>query len=148
MQEKFVEFGLARCNEVKLWCASWIHDTERHFAACTHDGDEIYCAPEMADLPEGVVLAIFAHEFGHAVDFLYPAQFGLGRDGVVRRNFERVSDKQVRAWTRGWRARDDDAVERTADAIAQHVLGTTIGYCGPCQLQCFNQGVRRPAGLR
>lgn len=130
-------------------CAPWIHDSPRHFAACTDDGLQIYAAPELADLPDNVVLAIFAHEFGHATDFLYPAEFARGRDGAYRRDFGNVSERQVRAWITGWNNRDADAIEFAADAIAELVLGMPIGYQGPCQLQCFNCGEgRRPVGLR
>ena len=148
VQERFVAQGLERCARTRLWCAEWIHDTERHFAACSDDGLNIYAAPELADLPDNTVLAILAHEFGHSADFLYPAQFVRGRQGTTRRNFEAVSDKQVRAWMKGWRGRDDDAVEFAADHIAEYVLGVPIGYTGPCMLQCFNRGTARPAGLR
>lgn len=148
VRDRFVRFGLERCSRTKLWCAPWVHDTPRHFAACTDDGLNIYVAPETADLPDGTVLAILAHEFGHATDFLYPAEFALGREGVTRRDFAAVSDKQTRAWISGWRGRDEDAVEFCADGIAEHVLHMPIGYQGPCQLQCFNCGDGRPAGLR
>lgn len=47
-----------------------------------------------------------------------------------------------------WMNRDPDTVEFTADAIAEHVTGRKIGYCGPCLLQCFDRGRRRPRGLR
>lgn len=149
VQQNFCDYGLERCARVKLWCAPWVHDTERHFAACTEDGQSIYAAPELADLPENTVLAIMAHEFGHATDFLYPAEFAMGQEGAaVRRPLERSSDKQVRQWLNGWKSRDDDQVEMSADAIAELVLGMPIGYRGPCQLQCFNCGSGRPAGLR
>lgn len=149
MQAEFVSFGLERCKTTRLVCAPWVHDTERHFAACTDDGRDIYAAPELADLPENTVLAIMAHELGHATDFLYPAEWALGRDGAERRKLDQVSEKQLRAWLTGWKSRDSDQVEFTADAIAEKVLGMPIGYRGPCQLQCFNCGeAGRPAGLR
>lgn len=148
IQEKFVSAGLTRCARTRLWCADWIHDTPRHFAACTDDGLNIYAAAELADLPDSTVLAILAHEFGHATDFLYPAEFARGRSGTERRDFQSVSDKQVRSWVSGWRRRDADSVEFAADHIAEYVLGIPIGYAGPCMLQCFNRGTARPAGLR
>lgn len=148
VRARYIERGLERCRKTKLWCAPWVHDTPRHFAACTDDGEQIYAAPDLADLPDQTVLAIFAHEFGHATDFLYPAEFQLGRAGADRRDFSVVSEKQVRAWITGWNQRDADLVEQSADAIAEFVLGMRIGYAGPCQLQCFNRGVARPAGLR
>lgn len=148
VQEKFVEFGLERCARTKLCCARWVHDSPRHFAACEEDGCRIIVAPDLADLPDMTVMAIVAHEFGHATDFLYPAQFALGRAGIQQRNFEDVSEKQVRAWLTGWQSRGSDAVEMTADQIAEHVLEIPIGYTGPCQLQSFNRGPSRPLGLR
>lgn len=147
VQQQFVEFGLDRCKKTRLVCAPWVHDSPRHFGACAEDGQRIYVAPEMADLPDTTVLAILSHEFGHAIDFLYPAQFALGREGLQQRNFERVSDKQFRAWLSGWQGRDRDIVEVTADAIAEHVLEAPIGYSGPCELQSF-EGPARPLGLR
>lgn len=148
IQEQFVGYGLKRCARTKLWCADWIHDTPRHFAACDDEGLNIYVAAELADLPDNTVLAILSHEFGHATDFLYPAEFARGRTGTYRRDFSVVSEKQVRSWVTGWRSRDDDAVEFAADHIAELVIGLPIGYSGPCQLQCFNRGTARPAGLR
>jgi hypothetical protein len=106
-------------------------------------------APEMADLPSETVLAILAHELGHAVDFLYPGEFALGKDRkVMRRDLDGVDDQQRQRWVRGWQKRDDDAVEFTADGIAELVYGIPIGYCGPCKIQCFDRGQARPAGLR
>ena len=148
IQDQFVGFGLKRCGGTRLLCAAWIHDSPRHFAACTDDGLKIYAAPELADLPDQMVLAILAHEFGHATDFLYPAEFARGREGTHRRDFKEVSEKQVRSWISGWRGRDADSVEFAADGIAEFVMGFPIGYCGPCTVQCFEGGIPRPAGLR
>lgn len=148
VREQFVRFGLHRCARTQLRCASWVHDSPRHFAACEEDGRRIFVAPALADLPDTTLMAIVGHEFGHATDFLYPAQFALARDGVQQRNFDDVSEKQVRAWLTGWQRRSADVVEVTADKIAEYVLGIPIGYTGPCQLQSFNAGVPRPAGLR
>lgn len=148
VQDKFVDFGLERCRRTRLYCAPWVHDSPRHFAACEEDGLRIFVAPELADLPDTTVMAILGHEFGHATDFLYPAQFALGRGGIHRRDFDQVSEKQVRSWLTGWQHRGADAVEVTADKIAEHVLEIPIGYTGPCELQCFNAGHARPVGLR
>ena len=144
----FVDYGLDRVARVRLECAGWVHDTERHYAACETTGRFIVVAPEFADLPEQTILAILAHEFGHAADYCYPGEFSLTRDGVVRRQLERHSEKQVRAWLSGWQSRDDHAVEVTADRIAEQVMQMPIGYCGPCLLQCFDAGIRRPVNLR
>lgn len=148
VQEQFVDAGFDRCARTTLVCAPWVHDSPRHFAACEETGHRIFAAPELADLPDTTVIAIFAHELGHAVDFAYPATFALGREGIQRRDFSSVSEKQVRAWMSGWNARDADAVEVTADKIAESVLGVPIGYSGPCELQSFGRGHARPQGLR
>jgi hypothetical protein len=148
VREQFVEYGLDKCARTRLVCAPWVHDSPRHFAACSEDGRTIYVAPEVADLPDNTVMAILGHEFGHATDFAYPARFALGRDGVVQRDFDSVSEKQVRAWLTGWQRRGRDVEEVTADKIAEEVLNIPIGYSGPCELQSFNVGHPRPMGLR
>jgi len=128
-----------------------VHDSPRHFAACDESGRTILCAPEMAELPEQVIIAIFGHELGHAVDFLYPGEWVLGADGEPARRRTReqtADDAQWERWLRAWQTRDDDVVELTADAIAHHVVGARIGYVGPCLLQCFDRGEARPVGLR
>lgn len=152
VRERFVEQGLERCRHVSLEIAGWVHDSERHYAATAPWGKLIVAAPELADLPDETVLAILGHEFGHATDFLYPGDFLFRRDELVRMMAPNPEDKrQLQAHAarmRVWKERDDDLVERTADAIGADVLGRPIGYCGPCKLQCFERGVRRPDGLR
>jgi len=155
-REIFVLAGLPLCKKVTLEVAPWIHDSPRHFAACEDTGRRIIVAPEMAELPEPVLAAIMAHEFGHATDFLYPTEFVLVDDGelvrlptvpgkLVNKKAEQANLARRNAWER----RDADSVERTADAIAEAMTGHTIGYCGPCELQCFDRGRRpRRAGLR
>jgi hypothetical protein len=149
MQEVFRESGLVEVERTKLYCAPWIHDTPRHFAACRDDGLAIIVAPELAELPEPTVVAIFGHELGHAVDYLYPAQFVLGKErDVLRRARADGEDLQWARWVKAWEKRDTDVVEQTADGIAELVTGARIGYLGPCQLQSFNRGQARPQGLR
>lgn len=150
MQEVFVESGsLALCKKTRLYVAPWVHDAARHFAACRDDGKAIIVAPELAELDERMVLAILAHELGHACDFLYPGEFALGKDRqALRRDREEFTDKQWAKWVQAWQKRDDDAVEFTADAVTQLATGMTIGYTGPCQVQSFARGKARPQGLR
>jgi hypothetical protein len=152
VRERFVAEGFERCRHVTLEIAPWVHDSERHFAATAPWGKLIVAAPELADLPDDSVLAILGHEFGHATDFLYPGDFVFRRDAIVRLAPPDPEDKrQLQAHTarmRFWKERDDDLVERTADAIGEGVLGRQIGYCGPCRIQCFDRGCRRPDGLR
>lgn len=143
---------------VHLEVAPWVHDSPRHFGSTTADGRIVVVAPEMAELPEETVIAILSHEFGHSLDFLYPGHF-IWVDEAIRHsalpmaaNETLRSDKRYRqalvARTKQWEARDDDLVEQSADGIAQLVTGRFIGYQGPCLLQCFDRGVKRPVGLR
>ena len=149
VREHFVEAGLADCEATELVVASWVHDKPRHFAACRDDGSEIIVAPALAEQDERIVLAIMSHELGHAADFLYPGEFTLGRNrAALRRRREEFNPDQWARWMRSWEDRETDVVEFTADAIAEEVMQVKIGYTGPCKLQCFNVGRRRPAGLR
>ena len=150
MQEVFVEHPeLARCGKTGLYVAPWVHDSPRHYAACRDDGKAIIVAPEMVELDERMVLAILAHELGHACDFLYAGEFVLGHEReALRRKREDFTDRQWSRWIKDWEQRDEDAVEFTADAVAQLATGLVIGYTGPCQLQSFERGKARPQGLR
>jgi hypothetical protein len=152
VREQFLDVGLSRVRSVQLRCRRWVHNSPRHFAACFEDGSEIVVAPELAELGYDTVCAMLAHELGHATDFCYPAEFILQRDGTIERREQfdgddtRI-DKQWRKWRSGWKQRDTDTVELTADAIAEYVMGIPIGYRGPCLLQAF-EGEPRPIGLR
>lgn len=142
LQRRFSKEGLERVEDTKLRCSDELHDTPRHFAGCATDGSVIYVAPQLVELPESTVMGILAHELGHAADFLYPAEFLLRGDRVVNVEPDKYSRK-------GWKRRDDDTVELVADGIAEYVLGTQIGYRGPCMLQSLGVGGRRrPKGLR
>lgn len=141
IQERFVAAGLARVGDTRLKCTEGLHDTPRHFAGCIESGKIIYAAPEMAELPVEIVCGILAHELGHAADFLYPGEFLLRGDSVVM-----VAPDRERL--KGWKRRDDDSVEFSADRIAELVLGTSIGYRGPCKLQALGFYNPRPKGLR
>src|SRR5262249_25393398 len=127
-----------------------MHDTARHFAACQDDGKIIIVAPHLAELPEETVLAILAHELGHATDFLYPGEFALRGDDepALRRAPDSLKPKHWHQWLRDWRQRDSDLVELSADAIAHHALGVRYGYRGPCLIQTFGETRLRPLGLR
>jgi hypothetical protein len=149
MQEVFVEAGLADASRVKLYVAPSMHDTARHFAGTRDDGLVMMLAPEMVELPENTVAAIMAHEFGHAVDFLYPGEFVLGPNRVAaKRDRASFTDEQWIKWIKDWEKRDDDVIEFVADAVAELVTGRRIGYVGPCKLQAFDRGKARPQGLR
>lgn len=153
VKELFIPFA-TKTKTVRLKVDRGMHDTARHFAGC--DGSTILVAPEMGDLGEETVLAMLAHEFGHAVDFLYPGEYVLvDGDGITRMpatpnakaKLDARGEQAMVARMRHWRDRDEDTVEKTADAIAEKVLGRPIGYCGPCLLQCFG-GEPRPVALR
>jgi hypothetical protein len=150
VQELFVGAGLSEAKQVRLVIEPSMHDSPRHFAGTRDDGRLIMLAPEMVELPEYTVAAIMAHEFGHAVDFLYPGEFVLGAERVAvrrQRNGLENDDRWI-TWLKDWEKRDDDVVEFVADAIAESVTGQRIGYSGPCRLQTFDGGKPRPVGLR
>lgn len=149
VREVYLAYGLSALKRTELRVDPKMHDTPRHFAACRDDARLILVAPEIADLPVSTLLGILAHEFGHAADFAYAGEWALRHRKVVRRDLEEAGDEQRRRWLGGWEARDDDAVELTADAIAELVTGERIGYQGPCLLQTLGgPGPRRPRGLR
>jgi hypothetical protein len=150
------------------------HDTPRHFAGTNRTGSIVIAAPEMAELPEKTILAIFAHELGHAADFAYPAAWSwpksgagevvyVGSDPEARatawRTFFGKADRSSSGrydaerpainWTRAWERRNADQIEWAADGIAFWVTGKRIGYSGPCLLQSLERGAPlRPRGLR
>lgn len=167
-QDVFIENGAERVAGTKLRCARWVHDSDRHLAACETTGRVIVVAPQLAEQSEPVVLAILSHELGHAVDYLYPSEFLVADDELThhppippsllsnRSSFDTdcppplsFEDRAAFARMVQWNERGDDTVERTADAIAEHFTGRQIGYVGPCHLQSFEGGERpRPEGLR
>jgi hypothetical protein len=166
-QEAFVQHEALHCGakkpklaRVRLECSPWskLHEESdfgtRNFAGTTLDGTVIVVAPEVVELPEDTVAAIMAHEFGHAYDFLYPGMF-LMSDGELLR-FDPIEVDPDNKWerqtavarARQWRDRSDEEAEQVADAIAGEVLGHPVLYGGPCMLQCFSRGAKRPEGLR
>lgn len=149
IRAEYLAAGLKLVKRVRLFVAPAMHDTERHFGACKDDGSMILLAPELADVADTVMLAIMAHEFGHAVDFLYPGEFVLDHSGpAARRPKDQIDDKQWSKWLKAWHKRDGDVVELTADAIAERVMGVPYGYQGPCNIQSFDATRARPMGLR
>jgi len=137
-------------KRTKMLVDPTVHDTYRHFACCRDDDLLIELAPEAADLPLENLVAILAHEVGHAVDFLYPGMWAppSGRGGPAIWIGDEDS-KPARIWRgRLWHERSTDQVEQAADAIGQAVTGRRISYCGPCMIQCFSGGRSRPRDLR
>lgn len=151
----FVEKGLTRCRETKLVVEADAHDTARHFAGCSDDGQEIVVAPQLAQMPVDNVVAILAHEFGHAADFLYPARFLMADgelvhvfEGAKRVSLENMDQRAAYNMRRQWERREASDVELTADAVANYVTGREIKYNGPCMLQTYGPGTGRPRELR
>jgi len=158
VQDAFAEFEvepgvkLVKLAKVKFVIDPKIHDKPRHFAATFEDGRSMVFAPEIVDLPFETLVAILAHEFGHAADFAYPARWFMAGGGPSTASWipERKTDSRLfRQWDKTWTGRNRDQVEWAADGIAQAVTGQTLTYCGDCMLQSFSGcGVERPKGLR
>jgi hypothetical protein len=156
VQDEFVSFrpegslgALGRLRKTKFVIDQKMHDTERHFAACRDDGLLIYFAPQIVDLPVETLVAITAHEFGHAADHAYPAYWLMpSGPGKAQWLGAPPETKHGRRWQRLWRERSRDQIEWAADGIAQAVTGRKLGYCGDCLIQCYQGGIERPAGLR
>jgi hypothetical protein len=142
---------LSRVAEVKVAIDPQAFDGGRHFAGCRQDGRRVALAPELAHLPEETITAIVAHEMGHAVDFLYPAEWAVERGKPATwlslagdgRNERRARYKIMAAWS----DREHDLVELAADSITWAIVGRRVQYCGPCLLECWRGGVARPTGL-
>lgn len=150
---------LGRAAKVRFVIDEKFHDKPRHFAATTEDGLRMYFAPQIVDLDEERVVAIIAHEFGHAVDFLYPHRWITAPDGPGPARWVSTDDEErfrrsIRLhgeryeWPRLWRERNADQIEWAADGIAEAVTGKKILYSGKCVLQNFSRGIERPVGLR
>lgn len=148
--------------------------SKRHYAGASTDGLRVIATSELAHQSTDVVVAVFAHELGHAVDYLYPGCWswpvqqagravwvGTGaraRAAAWRALFGKASHRSRSGkddaapsdnWLMAWQLRSTDSVEWAADGIAEAVLGQRPHYCGPCLVQCFSRaGVERPAGLR
>lgn len=150
---------LDKAARVRFVIDDKIRDKPRHFAATTEDGLRMFFAPQIVDQAEETLVAIVAHEFGHAVDFLYPCRWISPPDGPgvarwitaedeerVRRSVRLHNDRYL--WPKLWRERNADHVEWAADGIAEAVTGKKIVYKGPCVLQAFTGGIERPVGLR
>lgn len=157
VQDVFMEhevepgFRLKLLAKIKFVVDKKIHNTPRHFAATREDGLLMLFAPGIVDLPVEALVAIITHEFGHAVDFLYPARWISSPDGPAEASWIREEDlltKQFNKWKKLWRDRSRDQIEWTADGIAAAVTGQKITYCGDCMIQCFGGGIERPEGLR
>jgi hypothetical protein len=156
VKDTFVEFepqpgaNLSRLRKTRLVVDPTVHDTPRHYARCRDDGFLIEVAPEAVELPLERLVAILAHEFGHASDFAYPGCWVIPqRRGEKAKWIGDDNSKAARFWReRLWHERDSHQVELGADAIAYAVTGRKIHYCGPCMVQCFNGGKLRPRELR
>lgn len=151
VRERFLAYptaDLGLLKKTRFLVDASMHDSPRHFAGCSEDGRRIMVAPEITtEVPEEQMVAILAHEAGHAVDFLYPACWRLveaGAPAIWRPPTGKGSVREVRRW----QERGPHLVEVTADAIAMAVTGRRIGYAGPCLLQKFDAQRERPTWLR
>ena len=142
-------FNLDLAAKIKFRVTRTMHDSPRHFAGTLDDGLQMLFAPQIIDLDESTFVAILAHEFGHAVDFLYPGRWIVPHHGPGKAEW--ISDEEdhhARKWKKLWQSRSRDVVEWAADGIAWAVTGRKILYGGDCVLQRFGKGFERPAGLR
>lgn len=166
VRDEFIRYSpspgvtLDRLRKTHLLVDEGVHNKPRHFAACRDDGLQILCAPKIVvavDVEQ--MVAILAHEFGHASDMAYPGQWVVVRPGTGHQKAIWIGDSTDRhavQWReRLWHERTRDVIEWTADAIAELVTGRTIHYCGDCVLQCFApvegaplRHAHRPKGLR
>jgi hypothetical protein len=149
VKDRFVEYEpepgkrLTKVEKIVFVVEPAVHDSPRHFAACREDGGLMLFAPEILDLEDETALAIIAHEFGHACDFLYPAHWVTNGNSTTKATWigDR-KDKQARQWFSLWSSRTRHQVESSADSIAMTVIGKPIHYCGDCNVQCF-RGTRK-----
>lgn len=152
--------SLERLKRVRYVVDAEIHDTHRHFAACRDDGRQLLFAPEIVtEVDAETLVAILAHEFGHAADMAYPGEWCVVGGGTESQHalwLGGKTDKRSEHWRSWlWARRGDDEIEWAADAVAELVTGRRIHYCGQCMLQCFTPArgrplrqERRPVGLR
>lgn len=107
-------------------------DGGRHYAYCQQHPDgatSIAFSPNAFSLPDAHVQGLMAHEFGHAIDFQFPAA------EIARRLGEGIPRER----------------ERRADEIAARVFGHDIEYDPRIgHVQCIDCGgvTPRPKGLR
>lgn len=137
---------LSKVRRTRLVVDETIRDRPRRYAGCRDDGLLVVFAPQAVRLPLEQLVAMMAHELGHAADFLYPARW-LSRRGETAVWVPEDAPKQGKI-RRLWSERTDDQIEWSADSIAYAVTGRSIQYCGCRLLQCFDGGIERPEGLR
>ncbi len=136
------DVGLERVSRVTWSIDPSIHDTPRHFASTSYDGLNVAVAPEFFGLALPTQKAILRHEWGHVVDFLYPARLGrLSPEGSALRQPSMADISR-------WQERDPDHIESDADELAFGIFGEKISYQGWCQIQVVGEGIARPRGLR
>ena len=152
---------LWKMRHVRFVIDDSIRDKDRHYAACRDDGKlQLYASDFVNELELEQMVAIIAHEFGHAADLAYPGQWVTMHPGTDEQSamwLGMSKSRQAKQWREHhWHRRSKDEVEWTADAIAELVTGRKMHYCGPCVLQCFASLKKggpvveetRPKGLR
>lgn len=144
MQQHLAFLGLTQAREVTWGLDPTVHDTERHFAvteAMASSAPRILIAPELRELPDETIQAILMHEWGHAMDFAYPAMLQVG--GPLHWGWWHPDARRLEQW----KARDNFAIEKTADLLVLGFWGVELRYSGSLTLQGWS-GVLRPRDLR
>lgn len=146
--DTFSDKGFDQPSDCRFEIDPSAHDSCRHFAATRTDGKLMIVAPDLADMPLSTIEAILAHEAGHIVDFCCPGRFWF-RSGKLQ-DIDPLPSKGRRKILAMWKGRDNDEVEYVGDAIAEFVMERRIGYVGHpgCLVQSFDDGIKRPRGLR
>jgi hypothetical protein len=143
LKRELLAKGWDRAAETRWQQDESVRDTYRHFAATDQDGSLISISYDLWRLPGDQPIGILAHEWGHALDFLYPAEIAqiVGGRPVLSEPDDRELER--------WRKRSKDEVEVAADEIVFGVWGRALRYDPRCHLQSFSAGTRgRPRGLR
>lgn len=144
----FAEKQMHHPSRARLEFDSGMHDSCRHFAGCMLDGSCVVASPELADMPFGTTLAVLSHEAGHVEDLRSPGIWWF-RGGKLKR-VDALPSKGAGKIIRAWGERDNDEVERVADALGEIALGDRIGYVGHpgCLVQHVGAGRKRPKNLK
>lgn len=113
---------LSRLARTRFRVSDEVADTSRHYAGTTEDGLWIVLAPSIIDLGPESASAIIAHEFGHAADFLYPADFLPPSRGSGRARWlgDEPDSKELRAWRAYWSQRSELARSSAKTREVEH----------------------------
>lgn len=150
MLEHLQTLGLRSTRRVVWRIDDSIRDRSRRYAVTdTNDFSlafgaqdvRILVASDLHDLSFEHQQMILLHEWGHAVDFLYPALIDVS--GPLRWHWKRPTLANQAAWLE----RTHDEIEQMADRLVLGLWGIVVGYKGKKKLQSWS-GTARPPGLR